>query len=263
MDNNAWSTYFKLVYGAIPSSGYPHSPEDLWMFYSDLISQAGVRDYPESVGNCPKDGRDAGQVYTTNNAYTPSGTFWAWHPYPYTAIRSNVWAEVMHEKDPFGDETAGAWFMWSPGSGIYFNTGETVSFATHSDAYNHFGVSGPNWNQDMSNKAAAAGYDSVQFTAHVDHTNYPCDTYNTGISDLNYMGLEIVGARLVGTYACASSSGAPSSIRSGWEGVNPCTCDNGQTFLNCREVPTTAEMLASGNFSEILSKERGRLSLVV
>ena len=89
MDNNAWSTYFKLVYGAIPSSAYPDSPDDLWMFYSDLISQAGVRDYPESIGNCPKDGRDAGQVNTTNNAYTPSGTFWAWHPYPYTAIRSN------------------------------------------------------------------------------------------------------------------------------------------------------------------------------
>ena len=36
--------------------------------------------------------------------------------------------------------------------------------------------------------------------AHVDHVNYPCDTYNTHTPNLQYMGVEIVGTRLVGTY---------------------------------------------------------------
>ena len=128
------------------------------------------------------------------------------------------------------------------------DTGSTTSFSTHSEAYDHFGVSGPNWNQDMCSKAAAASYDSVQFTAHVDHVNYPCDTSNTGDPHLNYMGLEIVGVRLVGMYTCCQSSGTPSSILSGWEAANPCNCDNSRTFLNSNEVPATAEMLASGNF---------------
>jgi len=263
MNLDVWSTYYKLVYGQVPTDGFPRSPEGLWMFYSDVISQAGVREYPASEGNCPRDGRDTGVVYTTNNIYAPSGTFFCWHPYPYTAIGGNTWVEVMRKTDPFGDENVGAWFLYSPGSGIYFDTGSTTSFSEHSEAYAHFGVSGPDWNQDMCSKAAAAGYDSVQFTAHVDHVNYPCDTVNTGNPYLEYMGLEIVGVRLVGKYACGQSSGAPSSIRSGWQAVNQCTCDNSRPFLNCNEVPATAEMLASGNFSEILKEERARLSVQV
>ena len=41
-------------------------------------------------------------------------------------------------------------------------------------------------------QAAAAGYDSVQFLAHVDHVNYQFDTKNTGRPGFDYMGLEVV-----------------------------------------------------------------------
>jgi len=263
LEDHKWGTYYKLVFGELPSERYPHSPEALYMFYSDLISQAGVTDYPASVGKCPTDGKAKGQVYTTNNAYSPSGVFWSWHPYPYTAFESHTWCQVMHERDPFGDEATGAWFMHTPGSGIYFDIGVTRGFNTHTGAYDHFGVSGSNWNEDLSKKAAAAGYDSVQFIAHEDHVNYPCDTHNTGTPNLRYMGLEIVGVKLVGSHTCTDAQGAPSSIRSGWHAANTCTCDNGKKFLNCHEVPANAEMLASGNFSKILKEERARHSLVV
>jgi hypothetical protein len=79
------------------------------------------------------------------------------------------------------------WLIYAPGAGIYFDTGVTISFAEHQDAYTHFNVpSGSNMNEAMSKAAAAAGYDSVQFLAHVDHVNYQCDTYNTKRPGFDY-----------------------------------------------------------------------------
>jgi hypothetical protein len=175
-------------------------------------------------------------MYSENNFYQPTSVSWIWHSYPYTAVSPNTWAEVIHEQDPFGDEHFGAWFLYAPGSGIYFNIGKTISFPEHDDAYKFFGVTGGNINEGMSQKAASAGYDSVQFLAHKDHTNYPCDRQ----AGLDYMGLEIVGVKLVGTYACGSSAGSIPSIRAGWKAAVECSCDNGQKFLNCKGVPNMA-----------------------
>ena len=101
------------------------------------------------------------------------------------------------------------WMVFAPGSGIWFNLGVTISFAEHADAYSHFKVAaGGDMNQELSKAAAAAGYDSIQFLAHVDHTNYQCDTHHTGRPGFDYMGLEIVATKLVGTYACGSAGGA-------------------------------------------------------
>ena len=86
-----------------------------------------------------------------------------------------------HPAARFGDETHGAWLLYTPGSGIYFNLGRTIAFAEHEDAYDHFQISGvPDYNSAMSAAAAAQGYDSVQFLSHVDHVSYQCDTKNTG-----------------------------------------------------------------------------------
>lgn len=161
---------------------------------------------------------------------------WAWHPYPYAAATEGTWVEVMHEADPFGDEHHGVWFIYTPGSGIYFNLGKTISFQEHEDAYDFFRVKGGN--EELCQAAAAAGYDSIQFLAHVDHVNYPCDTRNTGRTGFDYMGVEIVGTKLVGTFACTSSVGAPSTVKAGWQASRECACDNSRNFLNCNGVPT-------------------------
>merc|ERR1711939_666476 len=128
-------------------------------------------------------------------------------------MHENTWQEVIHEADPFGDEHYGAWLIYAPGSGIYFYMGRTISFAEHADAYNHFGVNSGDFNEELAKAAAATGFDSVQFLAHVDHVSYECDTHNTGHAGLDYMAIEIVAAKLVGTYACTTEAGAPSSIK--------------------------------------------------
>ena len=49
------------------------------------------------------------------------------------------WVEVMHKKDPFGDEHFGAWFLTAKGSGVWYNTGLSMSFGEHSnEAYWYF-----------------------------------------------------------------------------------------------------------------------------
>ena len=69
--------------------------------------------------------------------------------------------------------------------------------------------------------------------------------------------------KLVGTHACTTSDGAPSSIRAGWHVGISCKCDNSKQFLDCDGPPSTGEMLANGDFTRILEKERARFSVQV
>jgi len=88
-------------------------------------------------------------------------------------------------------------------------------------------------NEGVAKAAASAGYDSVQFLAHPDHVNYPCDS----VSGLSYMGLEVLATKLVGTYACGMKDGAPAVIKAGWKASRSCICDNNQKTTNCQGVP--------------------------
>merc|ERR1712147_552299 len=93
-------------------------------------------------------------------------------------------------------------------------------------------------NQAMSIAAAKAGYDSVQFVRHIDPVQYPCDTQHTGVHHRQFLGLEIVAVRHVGTFACGMESGASTSFAIGWQASRPCSCNNNYTWLNCAGVPT-------------------------
>jgi len=233
-----WAKYFKGVYGELPTS-FPLRTEDLWMLYNAELIKYKVKDVPKSVGMCPEANPPLGQRYDINNMYSPHFLSWIWHPYPYQETASKSFVEVTHEADPFGDEHFGAWFVYSPGSGIYFDVGKTIAFPEHKDAYKHFGVTGAaHPNEALSRAAAGKGYDSVQFLAHVDHVNYQCDTHNTGKAGLQYMGKEILATKLVGTHSCTSPSGAPSVIRAGWKASRACSCHPSKQFLNCDGVPS-------------------------
>jgi len=204
------------------------------------MQSAKVDCLPKSNGMCPTGVE--GEFYTTNNMFSPVHTTWIWHPYPYTAFPGKTWVEVIHEKDPFGDEHFGAWLMYAKGSGVWFNTGKTIAFPEHQDAYKFFALPAgtTHWNQDMSKAAAKAFYDSVQFTAHKDSVEYKaCDTqHNPKQAGLQYMNIEIVAVKGVGTYTCLSKNGVPPEIKAGWQGSMPCKCDNTKNTLNCAGVPT-------------------------
>jgi hypothetical protein len=234
-----WGAYYEQIYGAVPTTGYPIDVGSNFMLYDDVLIKAKVKNIPQSVGRCPPANPPEGTRYSLNNPYTPPGVSWIWHPYPYQAVATNTWVEVMRASDPFGDEKFGAWFINAPGSGIYFYTGTTKSFSEHRDAEQFFDASG---NENMCRAAAARDYDSVQFLAHVDHVNYPCDTGNTGKRGLDYMNIEIVGVKLTGSYACTTDMGAPASIKAGWKASKKCTCDPQKRYVNCQGVATQQAM---------------------
>merc|ERR1712005_67447 len=122
-------------------------------------------------------------------------------------IPSSSWVEVSHARDPFGDEDHGMWLLAIKGTGIWFNVGTTRAFNDHGDAYAFFGVStaAPNPNGAMSMAAVKAGYDSVQFLQHIDSVQYPCDTQHTGVKGRQFLGLEIVAVKQVGTFSCGAA----------------------------------------------------------
>lgn len=248
-----WGKYYEAVYGELPSQGFPIETISNWFVYDATIVSSRVTNIPASVGSCPANNPPAGQRYNINDMYSPSFTSWVWHPYPWKAMAANTWQEVIHQADPFGDEHFGAWFIYAPGSGIYFNLGNTISFDEHDAAYKHFNVKAGNLNEELSKAAAAANYDSLQFLAHVDHVNYQCDTHNTGHAGLDYMGIEILAAKLVGTYACGGPAGAPPTVKAGWQASKPCECDNKMQYLNCQGVPTISSLVrATSNISVVL-----------
>jgi len=155
---------------------------------------------------------------------------WLWHSLqspPYSGFASNSIVEVSHHKDPFGDEHHGMWFVYAKGSGVFLDLGVTKVFDEHADAFAFFNSG--NDNEKMCQAAAAAGYDSVQFIRHVDGVNYPCAA---GIG-ANWMNMEIVAVKLIGTYSCGQAQGTASALRAGWNGEKPCRCDATNPNTNC------------------------------
>ena len=227
----AWAGYFTDLYGTLPTT-FPLNTADWWMLYDSLLTKHAIK-LPQSAGQCAPPNCQL-NLFGENNMYSPPSK-WIWHPPPlggggYPMFAANQWVEVMHEADPFGDEHYGAWFLYAKGSGVWYNIGKTLSFPEHLDAYIYFNVRD---NEAMCRAAAAAGYDTLQFTQHRDTTNYPC-TRNPNPGKYPYMNIEIVAVKLQGTYPCGSlSKPDPNVLRSGYAD-KPCDCDNSLSpFSNC------------------------------
>jgi hypothetical protein len=171
VESASWSAYLVVVYGHLPPNDkyYPLRMSDFWCFYLDYLNSSDITP-PASVGNCPiilagMAFPPSGQRYDENNAYSSKDLTWLWHngansgEDPYQGFASNGLVEVSHEKDPFGDEHFGLWFVYAKGSGVYFNLGNTKVFQEHQDAYTFFGITCTDCdlNEHMSQAAAAAG----------------------------------------------------------------------------------------------------------
>jgi len=247
--SDPWGKYFEVVYGEIPKEGYPIDLKQFWMFYDNIIVEAKANSaslwdlcpppFPTLLSPVLHFSTLPGLRYMINNAYQSPFTSWVNHPGPWNPIPAKTWVEVVHKKDPWGDEAHGMWMLYAKGSGIYFYTGNTVSFNEHADAYLAFGISGCGFglcDAEMSIKAAMLGYDSVQFMWHQDGGNYPCYAkLGPSRSHGGIMNFEILSTNLIGAYACGSPTGV--GFRSGWQASRPCVCNNNLEYLNCQHVP--------------------------
>eukprot|EP00928_Gymnodinium_smaydae_P036702 TRINITY_DN25614_c0_g1_i1.p1 TRINITY_DN25614_c0_g1~~TRINITY_DN25614_c0_g1_i1.p1 ORF type:complete len:523 (+),score=109.26 TRINITY_DN25614_c0_g1_i1:140-1708(+) len=232
-----WSGYFRAVYGEVPNSRYPVCIGSLWFLDREAMTKAGLRSASEEQP-CPKNG---GDKYDHNNKYQPPWSSWVYHPPPFgvagLGLPSDTWVEVSHMEQP--REAAGAWFVFSMGSGVWLNTGKTLIYEDHWAAHTEFCgeqcghlrlLRGPVRDRLMCTEAARQGYDTIQFLNHADD-QWRC---SHGFFKHKPMGIEIVAVRLQGSGG--PCGGMEDFFRAGWNADKPCHCNNSKSWLNCGDL---------------------------
>merc|ERR1712194_126715 len=230
-----WGKYFELVYGEVPSTGYPICTDSLTFLYSPLLSQAGVR-LPETPAIiCPTKG---GQLFTDPRWFGMSFALWIYNPkleHPQArnaGLPSNKWVEVIH--NAFSMDGAATWFYYTPGTAVFMYTGSTKVYTDHPDATMDLlnqkcKGSGHNECGDqfsaLYKAGIAKGLDSIQFTNHGD---MQCANKN------GLLALEVVDFKGPGTTSCSQTNSGPGRFKSGWEAKTVCNCDNSQKTVNCK-----------------------------
>jgi len=232
-DNSDWKKYFDIVYGpnTLKESDFPLNTANLWVLYTNVMKNTlnidiNPTDYKYT---CPSKEND---LYSNmSGAHDIDNTVWLYKKPPYSSLPANKFVEVTHCTDPEveSNENVGAWFYYAPGSGIYFNLGNTISFDDHSQAVKYFlkkdcpDTECVNFFPDLFNTVKSAGYDSIQF---LNHSDMRCG--NTSI--------EIVDVKAVGRYTCVTDKIDDNwnlRYRTGYNGINKCNCDNKKICMNC------------------------------
>ncbi|CAE7781364.1 unnamed protein product, partial [Symbiodinium pilosum] len=239
-----WAAYFERVYGEVPEAGYPICTWDFWYLDRGSYEHAGIEGHPVKSVSDWLHGMghvDVGDLYDVNVTDVSKGTYknglWINHVkggygrQGYGAAKDHQWIEVRHQGGGVTGEEVGMWFVYAPGSGVWFNTGRTRVFETHAVAAEKLcgRQVGPNDATEMVRCAVEAGkLDSFQLQ------------YDWDVPE----NIEIVAVNLQGVYPCgAATSGTSASFRSGWMAANPCDCDNDAPhgFLNCKPGETSVK----------------------
>mmetsp|Transcript_85127 Transcript_85127/g.150567 ORF Transcript_85127/g.150567 Transcript_85127/m.150567 type:complete len:465 (-) Transcript_85127:278-1672(-) len=238
--NLPWRNYFMQVYGVVPNDGYPICTFGFWSINITAFTAAGL-----STQFVPITDRILPQLYFweqgqlfQNRAVGFDGNELNWingyaifHSYrlrQYTA--SNTWIEVTHTGSGATGEDVGMWLFYAPGSGVWYNTGNLIAFATHEEASwalcgqhcsTHFNASCDNM---IAQCGRDQGYDTVQFM------------FTFAYSSAAYF--ELLATDFVGKYTCGvNSSGILNQTfwASGWRASRPCRCNNAvqNEQLNC------------------------------
>ena len=232
-DNSNWKRYYDIVYGpdTLKESDFPLNTANLWVLYTDVLKNTlNININPSDYKNiCPT---EENELYSNmSGAHDIDNTVWLYKNPPYNSLTLNKFVEVTHCTDPEveSNENVGAWFYYAPGSGIYFNLGNTISFDDHQQAVKKFldidcsDTECVDYFPDLFNKAKSDGYDSIQFLKHSDMR---CG--NTAI--------EIVDVKAIGKYTCVTDKIDDNwnlRYRTGYNGINKCNCDNTKICMNC------------------------------
>jgi len=236
LENSKWSNYFIHIYGKIPDTGYPIDLNTFWILYTNILKKYDIKLTDQCIEDsncftiCPNN--NGGLFSNMSYIDDMDNTMWIYHKPPYNALPNNSVVEVIHTSGGYpmqrSIESVGSWMYYAKGSGIYFDTGNTISFKDHSESVKHFldiDISCPlreecaYYFKDLFTKAKNEGYDSIQYLEH-----YDMRCGNTAI--------EIVDLHGVGAYPCGNKTDL--NIKSGWNGKDECICDNHKQSINCK-----------------------------
>lgn len=228
-----WSTYFKLVFGEVPST-FPVCTFDFWVLNETAYEKAGLSNTRTIISN-PKTVKEGDLFRQNENLQIYHGK---WEPAP-----NHSWVEVQHMVFP--TEVDGMWVWRTRGSGVYANVGRTVVFPTpadtsqaHHDAIAFLSAgcskkpaaSWPQYESDVFGFCAREkGYDSIQFEPQ--QGTQPMGSF--GLTGLT----EMVLVNLVGKYNSGVLNASQTPLRSGWQASHQCQCDNEAIMPSCGLMP--------------------------
>ena len=162
---------------------------------------------------------------------------WFYRPPPFTAVPSNTWTEITHcAGSEF--EAHASWYYVVKGSGVFVNTGPTISFSSHGEAVRHFLGAGYCDDQQCNDAirtalpeaARAAGIHSIQFLHHCD---FDCDEPDNddppGRGNGNGCGHELMVIQTTNEGTALGTGGnraCPTGVefRTGIDASQPCEC---------------------------------------
>ena len=226
-----WAKYYRFIYGELPQE-YPVCVYDLHYINSSAWIRAGLNGTRTPV-KPSKDLKDGDLYYqlstTTSTDHRDYGIYHSkWSPVP-----NNTWVEISHAVYP--TEVHGSWVWVLPGTGIWYNTGNTIVFPTPSDvSKTHMKaieflskncsvhLHGNEWplieSEVFGLCARKKGYDSVQFEPQ--DGEVPIGTFNlTGL-------FEMVAVNIDGDKTCGVAEPSNTPLRQGWAASEQCRCKN-------------------------------------
>ena len=269
-----WAGYLAEVYGGLPTE-YPFCTFDLWYINASAAAYPSLGLTPNvsktsrrftvlgfaqllSAASDVSGGEKEGHrwrlfTYRDGDYFLTDFGMWNYHS-GLAAAPSNTWIEIQHTR--FRGERDAMWFTRARGSGIWYNTGRTISFLSdpaaraHEHAYRYFeergckipmpmqppsGVNCSDPRQMTSQAraepcleafagpenalgrcAAALGYESVQFVP----------APGSVVETFGHVGwLELLATSLKGNYSCGTPEGGTSAgLRFGWKASEACDC---------------------------------------
>lgn len=236
-----WSEYFTVVYGAVPTWGYPICTGAFQFLWQNAAKHAGV--VQASFTDCAPT--------TTHGAGTEliEGTYYVGHSFDeardaYGFIYNsnllgvyapaNAWVEVT--RTVFPGDVGAMWFYMSIGSGVYVYTGNTYVWDDHPQAvmdmlgrrcsdqsYDTFSSIATECENDFDDLFVAAknmDVSTIQFTNHYDCT---CGPQGTSSYKFNRHCMTEIIALADASHA---GSGCSNLMKGGWEASASCNCQD-------------------------------------
>lgn len=158
--------------------------------------------------------------------------------------------EIFHWEDKTRSglpDFLGYWLYAYVGTNIWYDVGNTIVFSSHRDAQKYFICGSIHrdkrtcpemrrpWQRTLE-KAKEQGYDSIQFTQHVEY---------------GYFAYEIIDCRGGERYqpVCPGNASLSAFSRKTTDGYHPCTtCDPTYPWFTCDGFPAEKENIAGGQY---------------
>ena len=233
-----WSAYFSKVYGGLPNA-YPDCVYDFNFLHKDAYEAAGLHG-TRPVVDVPS--VKEGDLYLKLGT---TGVNYGIYHGSYTPVPSHTWVEVTHAVLP--TELEGAWVWRQRGSGVWYQTGRTITFPTPAEpalihaaaiaflaancsTYDPSTERWPRMESDIFGGCAREkGYDSIQFEPQAGQT--PVGTF--GLAGMT----EMVFSNIDGRYTCGTAEPRKTPLRAGWMASRACNCHNSPIPPDCGLMP--------------------------